>query len=88
MTPVQNQVMRERIFTRHHETAARFSGEIAMLQENHMKRHMHTGVQEMSGGSGKPTDPMQFRFRNLLHEVLSKLRWLSAGKIREPAADW
>ena len=59
MPLVQNQIMRERIFTRHRETAARFGGEIAMLLENRMMRQMHTGVQEMSGGSVKPTDPMQ-----------------------------
>ena len=30
MTPVQNQVMRERIFARHREAAARFGSEIAI----------------------------------------------------------
>jgi len=87
MTSVQNQIMRVRIFTRHRETAARFGGEIAMLPENRMMPHMHTGVQEMSGGSVKPTDLMQYRFRKLLHEALTKLRRLPAGKMREPASD-
>ena len=87
MTSVQNQIMRVRIFTRHRETAARFCGEIAMLLGYRMMPHMHTGVQEMSGGSVKPTDPMQYRFRNLLHEALTKLRRLPAGKMREPASD-
>jgi len=69
------------------ETAARFGGEIAMLLEYRMMPHMHTGVQEKSGGSVKPTDPMQYRLRNLLHEALTKLRRLPAGKMREPPSD-
>ena len=86
MTPVQNQVMRERIFARHREAAARFGGEIAMLLENRMMRHMHAGIQEMSGGSSKPTGLVQFRVRDLWHEALRKLRRLSWGKMLEPAA--
>ena len=69
------------------ETAARFGGEIAMLPENRMMPHMHTGVQEMSGRSVKPTNPMQYRFRNLVREALTKRRRLPAGKMREPASD-
>jgi hypothetical protein len=60
---------------------------LALPLEYRMMPHMHTGVQEMSGGSVKPTDPMQYRFRNLLHEALTKLRRLPAGKMREPASD-
>jgi GT2 family glycosyltransferase len=86
MTPVQNQVMRERIFAMHRETVARFGGEIAMLLENRMMRYMHAGIQEMAGGSGKPTGLAQFQVRDLLHEAFRKLRRLSAGKMREPAS--
>jgi hypothetical protein len=57
-----------------------------MLLENRMMRHMHAGIQEMSGGSSKPTGLVQFRVRDLWHEALRKLRRLSWGKMLEPAA--
>jgi hypothetical protein len=52
-------------------------------ESDHARAHLH----KRRGGSVKPTDPMQYRFRNLLHETLTKLRRLPAGKMREPASD-